>query len=426
MVPTPGDRTKGKTMPHALASPFLRETESPLAGRAVLQIIPTLQAGGAERVTLEIAGALADVGARALVATAGGPLVSELQARGGIWVPFPADSRNPVAMLRNVGALAHIIRTERPALVHAQSRAAAWVALGATRLTRTPFMTTFHGGYAGRHAIGLQYNSVMARGEAVIVNSHFTGDAIAALYPWARDRLRVVWPGIDLRAFHPASVTLQRVEALRKGWGVDPDQRIVLMAARLLEWKGPRVLIEAVGLLKAAGRSDIVVILAGDDQGRKSYGAQLDALAATRGVSDIVRRVGFCADMPAALAAASLLVVPSTRPEPFGHIAIEAQAMGKPVVVSDVGALTETVLVPPAVQPEERTGWAVPPGDPAALAAAIGSVLDEGASALDALALRARGHVEQHFATGHMMESVLDAYTAVLDSQGTGAVRHAA
>ena len=135
-------------MPQAFASPLIK-TPLPLAGQTVLQIIPSLDAGGAERTTVDIAGALVDAGARALVASAGGRLVSELQARGGIWIPFPADSKNPLSMAWNVARLARMIRLERPALVHARSRAPAWVALGATRLTRTPFITTFHGSYGG-------------------------------------------------------------------------------------------------------------------------------------------------------------------------------------------------------------------------------------------------------------------------------------
>ena len=402
-------------MQQSLASPFVHVAASPLAGRTVLQIIPSLQAGGAERIAIDIAGALADVGARALVATTGGRLISELQARGGIWVPFPADTKNPIAMAANVARLRRLIEQERPAVVHAQSRAPAWVALGATRLTRTPFMTTFHGSYSGRHAIKLQYNSVMARGDLVLANSHYTADLIARTYPWARDSVRVVWPGIDLRTFQPAAVDVARVEALRSAWGIAPDQRIVLLAARLTDWKGHRVLIAASALMRAAGLTDTMFVLAGDHQGRTGYVAELDALVADQKLGDIVKRVGHCADMPAALMAASLVVVPSTRPEAFGLSAVEAQAMGVPVVVSDLGAVPETVLAPPETTAEERTGWRVPAGDADALAQAIRAALDLGATARDAMAIRARLHVERNFANDRMTEATLDAYTAAIE-----------
>ena len=123
----------------------LHELPRDLAGRVVLQIIPELNAGGAERTTIDVAAALAEAGARPLVASVGGRLVSELQAKGGVWIPFPASSKNPVAMAWNIGRLARLIRDEGVDLVHARSRAPAWVALAATRYVKRPFVTTYHG-----------------------------------------------------------------------------------------------------------------------------------------------------------------------------------------------------------------------------------------------------------------------------------------
>jgi glycosyltransferase involved in cell wall biosynthesis len=106
--------------------------------------------------------------------------------------------------------------------------------------------------------------------------------------------------------------------------------------------------------------------------------------------------------------------VPSTDPEAFGRVAVEAQAMGTPVVVSDLGAVPETVLAPPQVSAGERTGWRVPPGDAPALAAGLGEVLALRPSARDALARRARSHVERHFSLEAMVAETLDVYCALL------------
>ncbi len=400
-------------MPQAFASP-LTKTPLPLAGQTVLQIIPSLDAGGAERTTVDIAGALAEAGARALVASAGGRLVSELQARGGIWIPFPADSKNPLSMAWNVARLARLIRLERPALVHARSRAPAWVALGATRLTGTPFVTTFHGSYGGTSALKLRYNSVMARGDVVIANSAYTRGLITGHYPWAEPQIEVIHRGTDLRQFSPQAVGPARVEALRADWGIEADERVVLLAARLTGWKGHRVLIEAAALLKRQGLEGTVFILAGDLQRRQRYRAELDAAIAAAGLQGIVRRVGHCSDMPAAFKAASVVAVPSTKPEAFGRSAVEAQAMGTPVVVTDLGAVPETVLASPRVPPEARTGWCVPPDDAPALAAALGEALALGASARDAMARRARAHVAGLFSLEGMQSSTLEVYRAVI------------
>ncbi|WP_375455580.1 glycosyltransferase [uncultured Methylobacterium sp.] len=388
---------------------------APLAGACVLQIIPELDAGGAERTTLDIAAGLAAAGARALVATEGGRLVAELQAKGGICLPFPAASKNPALMALNVGRLARLCRREGVQIIHARSRAPAWVALGAARRLGIPFVTTYHGSYSGRTGVKVLYNSVMARGDVVIANSHYTADLIRSLHAeQAGERVQVIHRGTDLSAFTTVAVGSGRVEALRRNWGVAPHERVILLAARLTAWKGQRILIEAAALMRARGIADFAVVLAGDPQGRAAYERELDALVAARGLDGIVRRVGHCSDMPAAFRAASVVAVPSVEPEAFGRSAVEAQALGTPVVVSDLGAVPETVLSPPEVAAGQRTGWRVPAGDAPALAAALDEALSLGASARDALARRGRAHVEAHFSLERMTGDTLAIYARLL------------
>jgi glycosyltransferase involved in cell wall biosynthesis len=388
-----------------------------LQGRAILQLIPTLETGGAERTTIDIAAALAAQGARALVATEGGRLVGELQAKGGEWLPFEAASKNPLTMLLNARRLAALIRRERIDVVHARSRAPAWVALAATRLTKTPFVTTYHGSYSGQSAPKVLYNSVMGRGDVVIANSEYTAELIRRQHPFAAGRTRVIPRGTDLTAFHPSAVEPARVLALRESWGVGPHERIVLHAARLTGWKGQRVLIDAAKIMQDQNLKDVAFLLAGDAQGRDAYVKELDALIAERGVQRVVRRVGHVADMPAALMAAAAIAVPSTEPEAFGRVAVEAQAIGAPAVVSNLGAVPETVLAPPDVAPEARTGWRVPAGDAVALAEALTQALALRPSARDALAMRARAHVEAHFSLQQMVDKTLDVYAALIESR---------
>jgi glycosyltransferase involved in cell wall biosynthesis len=401
----------------AAASPFSLAGMSALAGRTVLQVVPELDAGGVERTAVDIAAGLVHAGARALVATEGGRLVAELQAKGGIWIPFPARSKNPLRMALNVRRLRAVCLDEGVDILHARSRAPAWTALAAARALRLPFVTTYAGSYGGRSAVKTMYNSVMARGDVVIANSHYTADLINGRHPFARDRVRVIHRGTDLRAFSPGRVAPERVERLRQTWGVRPDQRVVLLAARLTGWKGQKLLIEAGKLVRDRGQGDFVLVLAGDAQGREAYRKELEALAKTLGLDTMVKIPGHCADMPAAFLTASVVTVPSTEPEAFGRSAVEAQAMGTPVIVSDIGAVPETVLAPPQVTPAARTGWRVPAGDVQALADALAHALQLGASARDGLAARARAHVERNFSLERMISETLDVYSALLEGR---------
>ncbi len=393
-----------------------QRSRHPLAGVTVLQILPNLDAGGAERTTIDVAASLAEVGARALVASRGGRMVSELQAKGGIWLPFAAATKNPVSMALNIRRLAELIRAEGVDLVHARSRAPAWVAYAATRLTKTPFVTTYHGAYSGTGALKLRYNSVMTRGDVVIANSQFTASEIARLYPEAAEKLRVIPRGVDVRLFDPNKIAIERVNVLRRAWNVALDERIVLMAARLTPWKGHKIMIEAARLLVETGLRDTKFILAGDDQGRGGYVKEIDIAIKKAGLSGIVCRTGHCTDMPAALAAAAVAVVPSVEPEAFGRVAAEALAMGTPAVVADHGGLAEIVQTPPEDEPSLRTGWRVPAGDAAALARALGEVLALGATVRDQLSLAARARAMRLFSLERMCAATLEAYSALISA----------
>ena len=388
-----------------------------LAGRTILQIIPELEAGGAERTAIDVAAALVEAGARALVACEGGRLVSELQARGGVWMPFPAASKNPLRMMLAARRLCRLIERENVALVHARSRAPGWVALMAAKTARVPFVTTYHGIYNSGNALKRRYNSVMARGDAVIANSAFTAQHIQREHGLPMERIDIIPRGTDFHAFDPARIDPSRVERLREQWGAGAGQRIILLPGRLTAWKGQLVLIEAARLLAAQGLNDVFFVLAGDPQGRDDYVRKIDNAIEAANLKGRVLRPGHCTDMPAALLAASAVTVCSTEPEAFGRIAVEAQAMGAPVIVTDLGAVSETVLAPPQVPIGERTGWRIPPSDPKVLAQSIASVLALGASEREAIARRAREHVGRHFAVERMCAATLAVYERVLTAK---------
>ena len=383
----------------------------------ILQAVPRLDAGGSEQAAVEIAEALTRAGASALVATEGGRMATAVTAGGGEIIPLPMASKNPLTILANARRLARLIEERGVDLVHARSRAPAWSAFLAARRTGRPFVTTYHGAYGNPGPLKSAYNSVMGRGDRVIANSHYTADLIASRHPAARERIRVIYRGVDEGIFDANAVPPEAVASLRERWGVEPETKIVLQAARLTGLKGHRDTIEAAFLLAADGALDgAVVIFAGDAGSGSAYRQDLAALIARQGLEDKVRLVGHCAGMPAAFLAAEVALVPSLVPETFGRTSIEAQAMGCPVILSDIGALPETIVT--AEQDKSGfTGWLVPPGDAAALAAKIRLALHLAPKARAALGTRARARVSAKFTLREMQRATLEVYDELL---GTG------
>ncbi|WP_300543795.1 glycosyltransferase family 4 protein [Maricaulis sp.] len=376
----------------------------------VLQVIPQLDAGGAERTTLEVAEAVVAAGGRALVASQGGRLEGELAALGGELVRLPLAGKNPLTLWRNTGRLAALIRREGVDIVHARSRAPAWSAKWACERTGAHFVTTYHGTYSARSGLKRRYNAVMARGECVIANSQFIRDHVAAEHPFAEARLRVIPRGVDLQRYDPAAVDAGRVAGLAAAWSLDRTRRLLLLPARLTGWKGQREAIRALGQIKRHGEIETpLLVLAGDAQGRAAYVDELKGLIAAGALDGDVRIVGHCSDMPAALALCDLVLTPSNQPEAFGRTAAEAGAMERPVIAADHGGAREVVL-------HSETGWRVPPGDPAALAAAIEGALSLPEASRAEMGKRARTHIASEFSTATLQASTLRVYHEVLHS----------
>ncbi|MEX2644561.1 MAG: glycosyltransferase family 4 protein [Acetobacterales bacterium] len=373
-------------------------------GPTILQVLPRLETGGVERGTVDIARAIVEAGGRALVASAGGGLVRELERCGAEHVTLPVHSKQPWTVYRNVARLAELVRSEDVHLVHARSRAPAWSACYAARQTGRPFLTTFHGTYSGKSALKRAYNAVMIRGELVIAISEFIGLHVMEFYGVPRERVRVIHRGVDLDLFDPDAVSAERIIQLATAWRIPDDMPVIMLPGRLTRWKGQTVVIEAIEKL---GRRDVRCLLIGPDQGRVRYRGELEDMIRGRGLEDIVHIIDDCRDIPAAMMLADVVISASTDPEAFGRVVAEAQAMGRPVIATDHGGAREVVIA-------GETGWLTPPADPAALANALDRVLQLDSDGREQLARRAIAHVRAKFSREQMCARTLSVYDEVL------------
>lgn len=377
------------------------------SARTVLQVLPHMAAGGVQRGTVEIARAVVQAGWRAMVVSEGGPGVERLEAVGAEHVTLPVARKNPLTMWRNAGRLAKLIEAEGIDIVHARSRAPAWCAESAARRTGRRFVTTFHGTYGHANALKRRYNAVMTRADVVIAISEHISHHMQSVYGTPRDRIRVIHRGVDFDVFDPEKVGEDRLDALRRAWDVPKDVPIVMLPGRVTRWKGQHVLIEALAEL---GRRDFCCLIVGDVQGRDGYRAELDEAIRRHGLEDLVRLPGPCDDMPAAYRLADLIVSASTDPEAFGRVAIEAQAMGRPVIATDHGGARETVV-------GGETGWLVPPGDVGALAQALDNLWrrDETLQRMGEAGIR---RARADFSIDKMCAETLAVYRSVLERKG--------
>jgi len=385
-----------------------------LAGATILQIVPALADDPAGHAAIDIAITLLKSGARAIIAGDGGPLVGELRAAGGEWLPMVNDTVNPLRIRRNARVIAGLIAGERIDIVHAQSAGAAWSALQATRKQPVFLVTSFPDRLAADTWPGTLYRASLARGDRVIAPSSYISMAMIQRYKIPAERITVIPRAVDTAAFNPAAITADRIAAMRRVWGLLPHVRVVLISGRVAPWNGQMSMLDAARLLVAGGDRSIAFVFAGEDRSNLRYARALRRRAHMHGIDTLCRFVGHCADMPAAIAAADVVVVPALQPPLSGRAVSEAQAVGRPVVATTIGMLPENLLAPPRMREELRTGWVVRPGNVGELANAVRAALALNTTAYEALGARARQFAEFAFSPSSVAEAIRGVYTSLL------------
>jgi glycosyltransferase involved in cell wall biosynthesis len=385
-----------------------------LAGATILQMVPALRDDATSHAAVDLALTLLQAGARAIVAGSDGPLVGELRAFGGEFLPMQCDSFNPLRISANANALRKLIAGERIDIVHAHCAPAAWSALAATDKQPVFLVTSFSDQLEPDSWPLTTLRSSLARGDRVVAPSSYVSRAMIERYKIPPERIVVIPRAVDTAMFSPAAVNVERVAALRRAWGVLPHIRIVLVPGRIAPWNGQMSMIDAARLMIGGGDRNIAFVFAGEDRGQLRYRRALLRRAREHGIETLIRLVGHQSDMATALAAADVVVIPALEPPLSGRGAAEAQALGRPVVTTSVGVLPENVLCPPRMRDELRTGWLARPGNAGEIARATQAALKLNVAAYEALGARARQFAEFMFSPQSVAEATRGVYTSLL------------
>jgi len=395
------------------------ESRNPASHRIVaLIVVPSLDVGAADAGAVELVRILAGAGHHAVVASRAGRLVADVTAAGGKFIPLDMSSNNPITMLRNGIVLVRLAREHQCAVIHAFGRAGAWSAYFAARLCGIPFVTSWYKGFREQNLFKRLYNSVMARGSRVLASSEQIAQLINDRYGTAWEKITVVPCSVDLDRFNPESVSRERIEAVRDAWGTKRDTRVILITGRILRRKGHDVVVKAVKRLKETGLKNFLCVFVGEDRGRTRYTGELWDLVLATGTMDVIRMAAPVADMPAAYAVASVVVSAAVQPEGVQRAILEAQAMARPVIVSDLGAGPDVVLAAPAVPESRVAGFRFQSGDDAALAATLLRLFSMPEPNSATIGRRGREWVVGHFNPEIVAEQTLRLYGEITGEHG--------
>ncbi len=373
--------------------------------KTILQVVPSLFSGGVERGTLDVAKALVDNDYRSLVVSSGGGLVANLTAGGSEHIKMKVASKNPVTIYRNYKTMVELIKEQEVDLIHARSRAPAWSAYQASKTTGARFITTFHGIYNFSTPLKKLYNSVMVKGERVIAVSNFVKDHILENYNAVPENIRVIHRGVDYNHFDPNKATPELLEKFKEKYNICRNKPIILLPARMTNWKGHMTLIEALYLLKG---EDFCCIIVGDLSKHPNFTERVKRRIIELKLQSRVQIFGPETDMMGLYNFADIVLSTSIEPEAFGRVVIEAQSMEKLVIATNIGGAAETIT-------DELNGYHVTPGDSHDLADKIRYCLTIlGTTKGQKISSEARRSVIEKFSLDLMMKKTLDVYKELI------------
>lgn len=377
------------------------------AGTVVMQVIPRLISGGVEQGTIDLNAGLVKAGMTSIVVSAGGPRAYEITRAGGLHIELPVHAKNPFTIWATARKLRALIRQHKVQVVHAASRAPAWVASRAVQGTGAAYVTSCHAAHKVGNRFKRAYNAAIAGGSRVMAVSYFLARYLVKNYGVSPEKICVIHRGLSLERWHPTTVSAERMIAIANHCRVPDDGAIVMLPGRLTRGKGHMVLLEALAKLK---RPDVLCLFLGSDAGQQNYRRELEKEISRLGLESQTRIVTDCPDLPAAYMLATVVACPSLVAEGFGRTAIEAQAMGRPVIASRNGGLAETL-------DDGKTGWLVPPGDANALASALNECLNLPAEERAALATRAMNFIAENFTNARMCAATFSVYADALEEK---------
>ena len=379
----------------------------------VLQVIPKLGYGGAETGCYDLAHFLPEQGCKSFIVTSGGVLLKFIKKEKVKVFRLPVQSKNPILILFNAIIISLIILIYNINIVHARSRAPAWSCLIATKITLRKFVTTFHGTYNFSNRFKKFYNSVMVRSHLIIAGSNFIFSHINENYGDfflnRKRKLLVIFRGINANYFNPQKISLSKIEKFSKKNSIDRDKFIILLPGRLSFWKGQKIFIEALKLLsEQINNQPFEGIIIGGDQGKSVYKKQLIALVERYRLKKIIKFIDHCDEMPVAYKIANLVCSCSSEPEAFGRVSVEAQSMGIPIVASDIGGSTETIV-------KDKTGFLFKSGDSNALTNAIIMVMQKDYNSLKSIGFEGRKNILKKFDVDKMCHTTFTEYKKLIE-----------
>ncbi|MEM7517036.1 MAG: glycosyltransferase [Planctomycetota bacterium] len=374
----------------------LPQTEAQ-ARRTLLLLHASADLYGSDRTLLQLCQGLADEFHCVVALPRRGPLVEALEAAGvtvetgelGVGgrrdASFFGLLKHALKIPRAVRFVRRLAKKYKPELCHTNTLVVVGGALGAKTLG-IPHVLHVHEIVADSPRVARMLARIAGfTASRIVCNSSATAEALCSAKSSLRSKLQVVHNGSE-----PLSCSEPQAAALREEAGLPAYAPVVALVGRINSWKGHALLVEAAMLLQGRFPHARFLFVGDAPAGQEKFEVELRKLIEQAGLQKMFHHLPFRSDIAPAFAAADIVCVPSTRPEPFGLVALEAMSLSRSVIAADHGGLAEIVR-------DGVSGALVEPNNPRVLAEALAARLANPALTR-AEGRMGRAIAEEHFA----------------------------
>ncbi len=311
-----------------------------LNNKVILQIVPALNNGGVERGVIETSKFLVKNNNKSIVISSGGVYEHLISRHGGILYKLDVHLKNPLKWKKLRIKVEEIIKKENVDLIHVCSRVPAWITYPIAENLKIPFVTSVHGRLRNQNFLKNYYNSILIKGDVIIAISKHIKDNIVNVFPNVKDKVSIVYRGVDLENFNINNISNTRIVNQAKLLGVRDGNPVILMASRPKAWKGHLIFIKALSKVKIDYQCFLIGALDGDEKFKRDIYKKISEL----NLGNKVKLTKSTNDIQSAFVLSDIVVMPSIDPEPFGRIIIEAQALKKIAIGFDHGGISESII----------------------------------------------------------------------------------
>lgn len=343
---------------------------------------------------------------RPLIASPGGALVMEAERAAIRHTKVPLKTKSAWFKWRNRVRLEKKIDAERPALIHAHGYETIELASNLALKKHKPLLIDLTEPCPvterGKEILQLAAN----RGAHFRVPSQYMANFLHKDMGLNTQYLQHIPPGVNLQWFEAVRVTPERINELHKLWRLPEQSTVIIMATPFAPGYGHQLLLEA---LKEIKNNDIYAVLIGDDTVSSTMRASIEKMVIDYGLEGKVIMPENCTDWPAACWLSSLVVATNAVPRGQTPELLAAQAIGRPVIVTESGANAEMVE-------HGETAWVIPKEKKEPLVDALEESLSMGPARRIDLAIATRGFVGDHFPMELWRDNIFQLYDTMLST----------